>query len=79
MIRYTMRFSDALQAYFRYVTTGQDAINFVDPILNQFYLDQEAGLCTIQFQAPDSTTDMNSNLEIHYIDPELEFQRRLAI
>ena len=78
MFRYTMKFSDALQAYFKYVTTGQDVIQFVDPALNQFYLDESLGLCTITMLTSESLTT-DSELEIHYTDPELEFQRRLAI
>jgi hypothetical protein len=74
MFKYKMRFIDAIQAYTKY--TGSGAVVFEDPALNQFYADEAEGLCTIQLIAPDAPA-VDSMLEIHYFDPELEFQRRL--
>ena len=80
MFRYKMRFADALQAYYKYTTSEQATTVFDDPLLNQMYADEAAGLCTITMLTPDSTTAIlssDSELEIHYTDPELEFLRRL--
>ena len=76
-----MKFADALQAFYKYTTTEQATAVFDDPLLNQMYADEAAGLCTITMIAPESTTAIlssDSELEISYSDPELEFLRQLA-
>lgn len=75
MFNYQLTLIDAIQAYVKYVQDQSVEIQFDDPLLNQFYADQAAGLCTISV-LPGSTQD--SVLEINYVDPELEFLRRLA-
>lgn len=77
-----MQFADALQAYYKYTTTEQATAVFLDPLLNQMYDDEAAGLCTITMLTPDSITAIvssDSELEVTYTDPELEFLRQLMV
>ena len=80
MFKYPLKYADALSSYLKYTTGELDAVEFTDPALNQFYADEAQGLCRIELLAPDfaiAAMDGDSVLEIHYTDPELEFERRL--
>lgn len=80
MFRYKMKFADALQAFVKYTHSDVGQVEFDDPALNQYYADEANGLCTIVLITPESSTAIvtsDSELEIEYADPELEFQRRL--
>ena len=80
MFKYKMAFADALQAYVKYTQTDTGTVEFTDPALNQFYADEAEGLCSIKLVTPNIATAVithDSELEINYADPELEFQRRL--
>jgi hypothetical protein len=58
-------------------------VEFADPILNQLYADEAEGLCTITIRQPINNgvvgviNVQDSGLEISYLDPELEFVRKL--
>lgn len=70
---------DAMRSYMNYVKSAE--IKFVDPNVQMFYDDEAQGLCTIEVKpgrrSQDGLPSGDSELLIHYYDPELEFQRRL--
>jgi hypothetical protein len=82
MFTYPLTLDDAIQAFVKYGKTHNSQVEFTDPALNQFYADEALGLCTINFKT--NTTNRyiggqgDSTLEITYLDPELEFVRRLG-
>jgi len=84
MFTYTLTFQDAIQAFVKFKTSESSDVDFDNPGLNQVYQDEAQGLCTITLRQPRSNditirNIQDSILEIHYADPELEFQRRLAL
>jgi hypothetical protein len=77
---------DAMRSYMVRVPSAQ--VEFVDPALQMFFDDQRAGLCSIQIKrlSLDEIMEANSQgrevqhrVEVTYLDPEIEFVRRMSI
>lgn len=84
MFTYPLTLQDALQAFVKFKANIVSEVEFDDPVLNQFYADEAEGLCTITIRQPDVDiisirNVQDSVLEISYLDPELEFVRKLQI
>jgi len=86
MIEYPMTNRDAMRSYMARVPAAQ--VKFVDPVLQEFFDDQAAGLCDIKIKRLNLEQIMTANregqevqhrVEVRYHDPEIEFERRLSI
>jgi hypothetical protein len=82
MFTYPLTLADAIQAFVKFKANIVSEVKFDDPVLNQLYADEAQGLCTITIQQPDVDiisirNVQDSVLEISYLDPELEFVRKL--
>jgi len=78
MFTYPITTKDAMRTYMHRIKSA--GVKFVDPGVQQFYEDADAGLCTIQLRQiarQDGLPSGDSELLIKYNDKELEFQRRL--
>jgi hypothetical protein len=56
-------------------------VRFVDPVLDQFFADERAGLCSVQVKRLAPTVlpaDAQHQVLVSYHDPELEMIRRLS-
>jgi hypothetical protein len=76
---------DAMRSYMVRVPAAN--VQFVDPALQQFFDDQAAGLCEIKIKRLNLDEIISANakgqeiqhtVEVTYLDPELEFTRRLS-
>jgi hypothetical protein len=85
MIVYPMSNRDAMRSYMARVPAAN--VKFVDPALQQFFDDQAQGLCEIKIKRLNLDEIMTANakgqeiqhtVEVSYLDPELEFTRRLS-
>lgn len=83
MFTYPLTLADAIQAFVKFKSDPDTPVVFADAILNQLYSDEDAGLCTITIKQADADcisirNITDTTLEITYLDPELEFVRKLA-
>jgi hypothetical protein len=85
MIIYPMTNRDAMRSYMARVPAAN--VKFVDQTLQQFFDDQAQGLCEIKIKRLNLDEIMTANakgqeiqhtVEVSYLDPELEFTRRLS-
>ena len=75
MFTYPMSNRDALKA----VTGLFSDQAFIDPVLNKFYLDQQKGLCTIEFRRHGAiATTPRHEILVTYLDPEEEIMAQLS-
>ena len=57
-------------------------VKFVDPVLQQFFDDERAGLCTIEVKrlGPVATDEsVQHHVVVRYHDPEVAMLKRLSI
>ena len=57
-------------------------VRFVDPVLDMFFADERAGLCSVQVKRLAPTVlpaDAQHRVEVTYYDPEIEFVKRMSI
>ena len=79
MIEYPMSNRDAMRSVMVRVPAAQ--VRFVDPVLDQFFADERAGLCVIEVKRRAPTVlpaDVQHLVLVRYDDPELEMIRRLS-
>jgi len=79
MIEYPMSNRDAMRSVMVRVPAAQ--VRFVDPVLNQFFADERAGLCRVEVRRLAPTVmpaDAQHLVRVSYDDPELEMIRRLS-
>lgn len=79
MFKYPINNRDAMRSIM--VRVPAAGVRFTDPQLDQFFADERAGLCTIQVRRvrPTVTEPGAVNyIEVHYLDPEMEFMRALG-
>jgi hypothetical protein len=55
-------------------------VRFNDPVLQQFFDDERAGLCDIEVKrtSPIASGDSQHHVRVQYHDPELAMLRRLS-
>ena len=79
MIEYPMSNRDAMRSVMVRVPAAE--VRFVDPVLDQFFADERAGLCVVVVRRLAPTVlpaDVQHRVEVCYTDPELEMIRRLS-
>jgi len=79
MIEYPMSNRDAMRSVMVRVPAAE--VRFVDPMLDQFFADERAGLCVVEVKrlAPTAMpADVQHSVRVSYADPELEMIRRLS-
>ena len=57
-------------------------VRFVDPVLDMFFEDERAGLCSVQVKRLAPTVlpaDVQHRVEVTYLDPEIEFVKKMSI
>jgi hypothetical protein len=80
MIEYPMSNRDAMRSVMVRVPAAE--VRFVDPVLQQFFDDESAGLCTVEVKRLAPTVmprDVQHLVHVRYDDPEIEMIRRLSI
>lgn len=86
MIRYPMSNRDAMRSVMVRVPAAE--VKFVDPVLDQFFADESAGLCEIKIKRLNLDEIMTANregqeiqhhVEVTYHDPEIEFVKKMSI
>lgn len=79
MFKYPMSNRDAMRSYMRRVPAA--GVTFVDPVLDMFFADEAAGLCTITLDRRMGYTDAppEHSIAVTYTDPELEIVKRLSV
>ena len=80
MITYPMTNRDAMRSYMVRVPAAE--VSFVDPVLDMFFADERAGLCSVQVKRLSPTVlpaDVQHRVEVTYLDPEIEFVKRMSI
>lgn len=79
MITYPMSNRDAMRSVMIRVPAA--GVKFVDPVLDQFFEDERAGLCQVEVKRRAPTAmpvDVQHTVQVIYYDPELEMIRRLS-
>lgn len=80
MIKYPLSNRDAMRTVMVRVPAAQ--VKFVDPVVQQFFADEALGLCVVDVKRlPPTVVDDNVQHMIHvsYLDPQVEFEKRLSI
>ena len=79
MIEYPMSNRDAMRSVM--VRVPAAGVRFIDPVLDQFFEDERAGLCVVEIKRLAPTpmpADVQHLVRVCYADPELEMIRRLS-
>ena len=80
MIEYPMSNRDAMRSVMIRVPAA--GVKFVDPVLDMFFADERAGLCVIEVKRLAPTVmpaDQQHTVQVTYLDPEIEFVKRMSI
>jgi len=83
MITYPLSNRDALRVIMARVPAS--GTKFICPVIQQFFDDERAGLCDVEVRRrvnkyipTNSTGTVQHEVQVRYLDPELEFERRLS-
>ena len=79
MIKYPMSNRDAMRTVMNRVPAAD--VTFIDPVLQQFFDDERAGLCTVEVKRMPPTVivgEIQHYVIVRYNDPELEMVKRLS-
>jgi len=84
MIVYPLSNRDSLRVIMARVPAA--GVKFICPAIQQFFDDERAGLCHVEVKrlvtrlfATDEYPGVQHEVRVTYTDPELEFERKLAV
>ena len=80
MIKYNLTNRDAMRTVMNRVPAAE--VRFSDPVVQAFFEDERAGLCTIEVKRLPPVViagDIQHHILVRYHDPELEMVKRLSV